>query len=50
MFCEKRSQLIDAIEKIKDDWISKTFFQMKYFPLSSLRDRVEFNLVIALFR
>ena len=50
MFAEKGSDLIRSIEEMRDDFVSKFFFEMKYLPLSNLRDRVEFNFAIAIFR
>eukprot|EP00597_Dinobryon_sp_UTEXLB2267_P015777 CAMPEP_0170113682 /NCGR_PEP_ID=MMETSP0020_2-20130122/10103_1 /TAXON_ID=98059 /ORGANISM="Dinobryon sp., Strain UTEXLB2267" /LENGTH=1358 /DNA_ID=CAMNT_0010340223 /DNA_START=228 /DNA_END=4304 /DNA_ORIENTATION=+ len=50
MFSEKRSELISSISDMKDQPLIRYLFQFNYLPLSNLRDRVEFNLAIAIFR
>lgn len=49
MFTEKTKDLISAVETVKASRWSSFLFNVKEFPLSSVRNRVEFSIIHALF-
>lgn len=49
IFAQSTKSLLEAVEVMHTNKILKFFFELKYIPLSSLRDRVEYNLIHTIF-
>ena len=49
MFCEETSDLVDKVEAVQNNCWSRRMFNLKFLPLSNVRDRVEFSLIHSLF-
>jgi hypothetical protein len=49
LFAESTASVIAAVEETYQSRIGKFLFQLKYLPLSSVRDRVEFSVIHTIF-
>ena len=49
IFAQTTHSLLAVVEAMNSDKIRKFFFELKYIPLSSIRDRVEFHLLHTIF-
>ena len=49
LFAETTQNILADVEETCRNWFGKFFFQLKYLPLSAVRDRLEFNLIHTIF-
>lgn len=49
MFFEETADIVDQVEEVKYSCWGRFVFNLKFLPLSAVRDKVEFNLIHSLF-